>query len=33
VWLAVRRAERRILESVTLAHLSEGALPPEVTQA
>ena len=33
VWLAVRRAERRILESVTLAHLSEGDLPPEVRQA
>jgi Rrf2 family protein len=33
VWLAVRRAERRILEAVTLAHLTDGALPPEVTQA
>lgn len=32
VWLAVRRAERRILESVTLEHLTEGNLPPEVTQ-
>ncbi len=30
VWLAVRRAERRILESVTLEHLSTGDLPPEV---
>lgn len=30
VWLAVRRAERRILESVTLEHLSSGQLPPEV---
>lgn len=30
VWLAVRKAERRILESVTLAHLSSGELPPEV---
>ena len=30
VWLAVRRAERRILESVTLEHLSSGDLPPEV---
>ena len=30
VWLAVRRAERRILESVTLQHLSTGKLPKEV---
>ena len=30
VWLAVRRAERRILESVTLEHLTTGQLPPEV---
>ncbi len=33
VWLAVRRAERRILEAVTLAHLTQGDLPPEVTGA
>ncbi|MCU0279210.1 MAG: Rrf2 family transcriptional regulator [Candidatus Nanopelagicales bacterium] len=32
VWLAVRKAERRILESVTLAHLSSGELPPEVRE-
>lgn len=31
VWLAVRASERRILESVTLAHLAAGALPPEIT--
>lgn len=31
VWLAVRRAERRILEAVTLQHLADGKLPPEVT--
>lgn len=31
VWLAVRRAERRILEAVTLDHLRAGKLPPEVT--
>lgn len=30
VWLAVRRAERRILEAVTLEHLSTGKMPPEV---
>ncbi len=30
VWLAVRRAERQILESVTLQHLTSGELPPEV---
>lgn len=31
VWLAVRRAERTILEAVTLQHLTTGQLPPEVT--
>lgn len=31
VWLAVRRAERRILESVTLQDLADGSLPPEVS--
>lgn len=31
VWLAVRTAERTILEAVTLQHLSAGQLPPEVT--
>jgi len=30
VWLAVRTAERRILEAVTLEHLRTGHLPPEV---
>lgn len=30
VWLAVRRAERRILEAVTLEQLVTGELPPEV---
>ena len=30
VWLAVRRAERRILEAVTLEDLRNGSLPPEV---
>jgi Rrf2 family protein len=30
VWLAVRRAERRILESVTLEHLRTGELPQAV---
>jgi Rrf2 family protein len=30
VWLAVRTAERRILEAVTLEHLRSGHLPPEV---
>lgn len=30
VWLAVRRAERRILEAVTLEHLRTGNLPPQV---
>ncbi len=30
VWLAVRRAERQILEAVTLEHLSTGKLPKEV---
>ncbi len=30
VWLAVRTAERRILEAVTLEHLRSGRLPPEV---
>lgn len=30
VWLAVRRAERRILEAVTLEHLATGQMPPEV---
>lgn len=30
VWLAVRKAERRILEAVTLEHLQTGRLPPEV---
>jgi Rrf2 family protein len=30
VWLAVRRAERRILEAVTLEDLRTGNLPPEV---
>lgn len=33
VWLAVRRAERRILEAVTLEHLSSGELPPEVRES
>jgi hypothetical protein len=28
--LAVRRAERRILEAVTLEDLRNGSLPPEV---
>ena len=32
VWLAVRRAERRILESVTLQNLVDGSMPPEVAQ-
>lgn len=31
VWLAIRRAERRILEAVTLEHLRSGRLPDEVT--
>jgi hypothetical protein len=31
VWLAIRGAERRILEAVTLEHLRSGHLPPEVT--
>jgi Rrf2 family protein len=31
VWLAVRHAERTILEAVTLQHLTTGKLPPEVT--
>lgn len=30
VWLAVRRAEREILESVTLEHLASGDLPSAV---
>ncbi len=30
VWLAVRRAERRILEAVTLEHLATGRMPREV---
>ncbi|HQR78842.1 MAG TPA: Rrf2 family transcriptional regulator [Actinomycetota bacterium] len=30
VWLAVRREERRILEAVTLEHLSSGRMPPQV---
>lgn len=30
VWLAVRRAEREILEAVTLEHLATGRMPPEV---
>lgn len=30
VWLAVRASERRILESVTLAHLAAGILPDVV---
>ncbi len=32
VWLAVRRAERRILEAVTLEDLRTGNLPPEVRE-
>jgi len=31
VWLAVRQAERSILEAVTLQHLTTGQMPPEVT--
>ena len=31
VWLAVRQAERSILEAVTLQHLTTGHMPPEVT--
>jgi Rrf2 family protein len=30
VWLALRTAERRILEGTTLAHLASGALPGDV---
>lgn len=30
VWVAVRAAERQILETVTLAHCIEGALPDQV---
>ncbi len=31
VWLAVRQAERSILEAVTLQHLTTEHMPPEVT--
>ena len=31
VWLALRAAERRILEGTTLAHLVSGDLPADVT--
>ena len=32
VWLAVRRAERQILESVTLEDLATGHLPPGIQE-
>ena len=32
VWLALRAAERRILEGTTLAHLVAGEPPPEVAE-
>ena len=30
VWIALRASERAILESVTLAHVAEGKMPPSV---
>jgi len=30
VWIALRATERAILESVTLAHVAEGKMPPSV---
>jgi Rrf2 family protein len=32
VWIALRASERLILESVTLAHVADGKLPPPVAE-